>query len=564
MFKTYKTKKTYKKSYKKAAKTKKRYNKSYKTKKTFKGGVIFNERFGSSSHEDALFFFIENSSEIRILTDNSISCVTYVVTLDSRVEMSPYLTIRSTNLMAPVRKILFKIGFVSRLGKKEYIPFIRAISKETDYYKGKIKALPLLDLQNEINIQEQLYKTTATDPLSLLEPICPGIICYSTNVSSRFKDYLGQQILGKLVDRGLVGRVRDYVRNDAQVTEGLFADIANSMYLIVMEFMDGYETLHSLSDDASFDDFELMAKYEFDRLNKLGFIHGDTNTSNILINPNYPYFTTVETHRFYGRALIIDFGCSEKTNRIVRNEISISSNFREITLLQYLRGIMANEFIKALGDESMAKLADLISGHLIELATVRFDRGLLTLPRVVPDVVPHSVPDADEGFPDYVDYDEVVPEVVPEVDIPRINAMFEILIDHMLNLYNWMVNNPMVRVDITIHKNEIKNRINEIKNEVGYYEGVFFQSIRIEQLMNAIELQEQKSKGYVGGGVFAVPKDKGLAVPKDKGLSVTKDNGLVVHNKDIDFMTLKKMIDGLFAVPAKIDLNKLVISEKHV
>ena len=76
----------------------------------FSGLEWFDGKGWKNNPEEALFYFIEKCHKVKILTDNSISCVTYVFYDLPKSITSPYVTVRSTNLNEPVNKILIKIG----------------------------------------------------------------------------------------------------------------------------------------------------------------------------------------------------------------------------------------------------------------------------------------------------------------------------------------------------------------------------------------------------------------------------------------------------------------------
>lgn len=71
-----------------------------------KGGVVLADSWKSRPTE-ALKEFIQNCKKVKILTDNSISCVTYVFSDLPSTFKSPYITTRSNNFEQPVNQILF-------------------------------------------------------------------------------------------------------------------------------------------------------------------------------------------------------------------------------------------------------------------------------------------------------------------------------------------------------------------------------------------------------------------------------------------------------------------------
>jgi hypothetical protein len=76
-----------------------------------KGGVILRDR--RANPNQTLMEFINACTHVKILTDHSISCVTYIFYDLRPGYVSPYIRIKSNNFEEPVESILVKIGFVS-------------------------------------------------------------------------------------------------------------------------------------------------------------------------------------------------------------------------------------------------------------------------------------------------------------------------------------------------------------------------------------------------------------------------------------------------------------------
>ena len=86
-------------------------SKSNSYKKNKKGGVRLSTQFvkntGTTDRKTAIQFFLGNST-FRILTNNSISCITLVASLKANTP-SPFKSMRSNNIQLEVRSILLKI-----------------------------------------------------------------------------------------------------------------------------------------------------------------------------------------------------------------------------------------------------------------------------------------------------------------------------------------------------------------------------------------------------------------------------------------------------------------------
>jgi hypothetical protein len=313
----------------------------------------------------ALIFFLQNldNKGIKILTDNSISCVTYKLQLKGGVE-SPYVSIRSNDLENPVNTILIKVGVISKTGTTVYVPFKRSTTdlmdngEHVDYHNGRIEASPLNVWQQEISIQEDLFIRTFNDPKTPLEPICPGIIGYTTisNKNIESLNYLQTLILSKLVQRN-----GNYARTDDVVTRNLFFTSQDSkvseISLIIMEMMENYDTLGNLMRNSRFHQFQNMHKYELRRMVEHGYKHNDAHLGNVMINPSYPYFTTDPSNPYYGRAIIIDFGRAERIDPR-QNPFVIGKSGRELQPLDDITTRQLNSSRQSMAQATIAKLVN--------------------------------------------------------------------------------------------------------------------------------------------------------------------------------------------------------------
>jgi hypothetical protein len=126
-----------------------------------------------------------------------------------------------------------------------------------------------------------------------------------------------------------------------------------------------------------------MHKYELSRMAQHGYLHVDAHPGNVLINPNYPYFTNDKNNQWYGKALIIDFGrITDITGKNIGREIVakytqntfgglipggqiITPYYRN--MLNTLRTTMASSFLSSLNDEKKRYLLELIANNQIIL-----------------------------------------------------------------------------------------------------------------------------------------------------------------------------------------------------
>jgi len=278
-----------------------------------KGGVRLAS--GYTDRNDALAFFLGNST-FRVLTNNSISCITLVVSINPGVP-SPYQVLRKNNFDARVDKILLKIFITANQSGWFPIegrgPFYAAPPEEQAEEPPPpsfgIEITSKDDFLNEINIQRDVYRKSFLSEVSLLEPMCPHIFNYhhcsqSGSTVKEFESLNGlvaneQADLNKILQGGSIGD--------------------NQISFIAMEFMDGYEiasdilTSYLVNEQQDKLNFFLdMLQYEFQRLNMYKYIHGDAHFGNVMIHPDYDYLYGGQK----GRVIIIDFGRTIKDDNI--------------------------------------------------------------------------------------------------------------------------------------------------------------------------------------------------------------------------------------------------------
>jgi len=292
-----------------------------------KGGVRL--ATGYTERNEALAFFLRNST-FSVLTNNSISCITLVVSLVPGVS-SPYQVLRRNNFDARVDKILLKIfitanqpGWFPIEGRGPFRDDAPKDPEEEDPEEEEEEPVEYFGIEitskdmflNEINIQRDVYRKSFLSEASFLEPMCPHIFnyyhCSQTGATVQtFASLNGlnpneQADLNKILQGGSI--------DDNQIS------------FIAMEFMDGYEIASDIlrnyveneqQDKLRF--FSDMIQYEFQRLNMYKYKHGDAHFGNVMIHPDYDYLYGGQK----GRALIIDFGRTIKDETI---NISIVDN----------------------------------------------------------------------------------------------------------------------------------------------------------------------------------------------------------------------------------------------
>ena len=283
-----------------------------------RGGIRIASDFPNKTPDAAFNFFMENLAECLILTDYSVSCVTFICSLNSMVS-SPYQSMRSTNFNMPVKKIILKIFLYGEESKssdksskrtkyvemptREYLKKIdegQTIESEKEHSKELTSRATIL---NEIKLQQTLYNASFINKLTPCEPMCPAIITYQINIS-----LTEQQFLFKYMTKpNVFKKTTEY---DLEMVTALFT---NPISFIAMELLENCMALHDIKTHPiygkDYENYMLIAAWEFARLCKIfGIAHNDAHSNNIMIDPtDKNYFGG----GVMGRAIIIDFGRSE-------------------------------------------------------------------------------------------------------------------------------------------------------------------------------------------------------------------------------------------------------------
>ena len=299
------------------------------------GGVSLNrELFDNRS--DAIDFFIQNST-LSILTNSSISCITLVAELNPDIP-SPFISMRSNDFDVDVRKILLKIFLTS--DNRGWIDIPGRVP-----YDG-IELTLYNNFEKEIDIQKKIYNTSFIDKYSPFDAICPAIIYKHIYKQYNQKQNIQNLIINQLKNKEL----------DTRIIHSIFQMIHTcDISIIFMEFMDGFQlakdvigNLINQTDEDSKDRLEFfkqMIIYELYRLNKMGYKHGDAHLQNIMINPNYKYFTTDDAPS-YGRVILIDFGKTIKNNTNSIENSFMSERIFTFTELNFIPNKDAIEWFK--------------------------------------------------------------------------------------------------------------------------------------------------------------------------------------------------------------------------
>jgi len=275
------------------------------------------------SMKEILYNYFFPNSTFKMFTNDSISCITYLVTLKKGKD-TPFESVRSTQFNIEIRTLLLK--------------FFVTTNDELNYYNNMLK-LPKRPIHNgieitdegsfntEINIQKGVYRASLRDESSYLEPMCPAILYHDFTTShDEHNRYWATKLDKPYFD------ILDEV--NGQNIPIPFWPKHLHIGFIAMEYMEGYKTLGELysKNDPDLNKYVIYAKYEIMRLNNWGFNHNDAHLGNIMINTNMKYYSTKEKEK--GKALIIDFGRStfdmhkkDTWDERIYNEIPHRENF---------------------------------------------------------------------------------------------------------------------------------------------------------------------------------------------------------------------------------------------
>jgi hypothetical protein len=269
-----------------------------KTKK-IKGGVRLSSTY-QGNRAQAIDNFLGNST-FTFLSNSTISCMAVLANLNAGID-SNFKSCRSNNLNAPVRQFFVKLMLVDNIA----VDTVFYPIPNRNPHHG-IEVASLANFRAEIATQREIYRATLTSESSFLDSLCPAIIGTGTTV----------------VPFILPGLTHN---QQAQLNQILVAVGGNiQLRYIAMEMMEGFrpanEVLPRLPNGSY--DFTLdrarylysIIQYEFSRFNGMGFFHGDAHFGNVMINPDYPYFSN--DPNYLGRAIILDFG---RTTRVTQQE----------------------------------------------------------------------------------------------------------------------------------------------------------------------------------------------------------------------------------------------------
>jgi hypothetical protein len=285
-----------------------------KTKK-IKGGVRLSGTY-VGTRDQAMIDFLGNST-YTFLSNSTISCMAVLANLNAGIN-SNFKSCRSNNLDAPVRQFFVKLMLVDiNAVDTVFYPIPNRIP-----YNG-IEIATLANFEAEIATQREIYRATLTSESSFLDSLCPSI------VGTGFMT----------VPFNLNGLSNDQQAQLNQIQAAVGGDI--QLRFIAMEMMEGFRPANDVLPTLPNGNYDFtlertrylysIIQYEFARFNGMGFFHGDAHFGNVMINPNYPYFSN--DPNYLGRAIILDFG---RTTRVTQQEQALVSAGNVVNNINYV------------------------------------------------------------------------------------------------------------------------------------------------------------------------------------------------------------------------------------
>ena len=332
-----------------------------KTKK-IKGGVRLTHIY-PGTREEAITDFLGNST-YTFVSNNTISCMAVLANLNAGID-SDFISCRSNNLDAPVRQMFVKLMLVDDIAANVVHHFIPGRGRTQS-----IEIATLASFKAEITTQNEIYRETLLSESSFFDSLCPSIVGTGTMLTPFLLPGLsdGQQEELNQIQAAVSGTIH--------------------LRFIAMEMMEGFRPANDIFPKYLFGANQgrynfsserhrylyKIIQYEFSRLNNMGYFHGDAHFGNVMINPNYPYFST--DPRFIGRAIILDFGrttrlTQENQARIAAGKM-VNNNLCVYPLERFYDGISKNldltkDDFDALHERRIAYL-DILKPRLIEFA----------------------------------------------------------------------------------------------------------------------------------------------------------------------------------------------------
>jgi len=270
-----------------------------------KGGVELKPSWNDRTKTDALTYFLENSM-FRILTNNSISCITLIAKLKDGFD-TPFISIDSLNFARDITSILIKVIPSNEIILRQGYNTDWAVIDNRPGYNG-IEINSFTTIKREIETQKEIYRKSIISSHSFLDASCPAII-ETMNPVSEVYDIKKIFSMKNIIPRDQKPKLTEFVTIQTILNAKNSANNQPvNISLIFMEFMEGYNVLGNLLKHPRYNTFVQFALYEIHRLHLFGYFHGDSHFGNIMVNPDIQHYTTTYEPRHLGIIKLIDFG----------------------------------------------------------------------------------------------------------------------------------------------------------------------------------------------------------------------------------------------------------------
>ena len=290
-----------------------------------KGGIYKKNRY--PTNEAALKFFLLNCT-YKLMSNTTVACITFICRLKDRVA-SPFIHVRKGFFGNDVQRILVKC-FPMTTHPPNVREHMWLDVPGRGYFNG-IEITQQSTLVAEFNTQHNVYVETLIYN-SLFDGICPAPIDYlnlnKTNFinliivnlaeNQAFPDDDPTQDPFVLVDDMIIS-------NEIKSTLGQRPNnpIIQSIGIIAMEFMEGYETVMDAMVDhpTRTNDIKQLSKFALEQLHRLNYLHMDFHQGNVMVKLDEEYLHAPSSTMPLvpmplvpmplvpsGRVILIDFG----------------------------------------------------------------------------------------------------------------------------------------------------------------------------------------------------------------------------------------------------------------
>jgi hypothetical protein len=242
--------------------------------------------------------FLENS-KIKFLSKGSNSVIFYAKIKNKDI-ISPYVSLDIENKYKETRKIIIKLVFL----KETLIP---NVNNYLALNKSIINISNIESFLQEIEVQKDIFIKS----IKYLQPYCPEIL-YTDIYDYENIDLILNHIRRRLKDQNILNLSVSILNQIKRLKK---FNMFEKLGIIVMEYADGYHTLHKFSKLISIENYKYYNLYKNMALYLLiklaidtGYTQGDFHPGNIMINyQSINYFKDI-----FGSPLIIDFGLAKK------------------------------------------------------------------------------------------------------------------------------------------------------------------------------------------------------------------------------------------------------------